>query len=801
MAQSFAIRFLPFFLTVTLLAACQNPVKDKAAHLARGQQYLKDQLYAEARIEFRNALQLDRNLADAHAGLGEASLALDSLQEAAEQFQLAAKLDPNNLDARVRLGQLFLQHTRLGRQQEEAIKEAERLANEVFVKDASNAAAFILLAQVRTAQKRYDDAQTELNRAIKLNPNKIEPYLALARFYEQRATALGPALLVQAEAAFKDAIAKNPQAAQARLAYGDYLYANRRPAEAEQQLLQAFQHDPLDKLVLVALRRLYENQSRYDEAEKYLRRQIELEPDKLAGRAQLIDLHARAGRTEQAINEYRQLLQEQPGFQRGYARLAELLLTQGRPAEAKQQIEVAFRQNKQDTDALLVRGRIRTLEGNYREAILDLEQALRLEPAIPAVLYYTADAYLQNNDPVRARALVNSLLGYYPRHPMGLLMLIRIHLHQHKASEAFDTANQLLTVLAALKTNDTDFQATRLPRESLKDLESKAYTSRAVARMQQGDYTNAALDLQRALAIDPRAAEPHINLATIYLLEGELPKAHAAATQAVELAPTSPAAISTLVDTYLAQKTYAPALAKLDALLTAQTERAELLFQKSRVYDAQGDAANTETALRQTLKADPNFLNAYFALSDFYKRQNLFERAISELQTITTNNRQAQQTAQAHLLIGLLEEERERYTEAIRHYESSLSFDNRSLAAAIAYNNLAWLYAEKNLGNLDQATDRAQRAIAITPEASFFDTLGYAYYKKGQYSIAIEQFNRAIERRPTQAGYHVHLARALRDHNETPRARQAYEKALQIGGSNFAEAPKIRQELASLPKS
>jgi tetratricopeptide (TPR) repeat protein len=148
-----------------------------------------------------------------------------------------------------------------------------------------------------------------------------------------------------------------------------------------------------------------------------------------------------------------------------------------------------------------------------------------------------------------------------------------------------------------------------------------------------------------------------------------------------------------------------------------------------------------------------------------------------------------------------LEEERGRYAEAIKHYESSLSFDHRSLAAAIAYNNLAWLFADKDLGNLDKATDHAQRALAISPEASFFDTLGYAYYKKGQHTIAIEQFNKAIERRPAQPRYHLHLARALRDHNEAARARLAYEKALQTGGSDFAEAQQIKQELAALPKS
>jgi tetratricopeptide (TPR) repeat protein len=785
------------------LAACKNPKTDKLAFVAQGQAYLKTQQYAEASIEFRNALQIDNSLADAHAGLAEALLAQGNLQEAADRYLKTAKLDPNNLNARLRLGQMLLQYTRVGRAMDEATKEAERLANEVLMKDANNPEAIILLSDIRVLQKRFEEAKEELDRAIRLNPQRAEPFVALARFYERRTSDVPPAqsagLKAQADAAFKDALAKNPQSAQARLAYGDFLYTNRRTAEAERQLLQAFKSDPNDKLVLVAIRRFYENQFRYDEAERFLAKQAELEADKNSGRAQIIDLHARAGRVDQAIAEYQQLLKEQPGFLRGYARLAELLLAQGRPAEAKQQLEAALARNKMDTDALLVRGRIRTLEGNYRDAVIDLESALRLEPAMPAALYYTADAHLQNNDPVRARSLVNQLLGYYPRHPMGLLMLIRIQLNQGKASEAVESSNQLLATLALLKTNETDFQATRMPVEAMKDLESKAHTSRAVARMQTRDFAAAQSDLARAAELDARAAEPHINLATIALLQGNVSAAQAAVDKAVALAPSSPAAVSLLTDVSLRQRNHAAALAKLDALANTH-DRANLLFQKARLYDVQGDDANTESALRQVIAADPNYLNAYFMLSDFYKRRNLHDRAIAELQTVIQNNRQSQQTAQAHMMIGLLEESRGRYNEAVTNYQRALSFDNRSLAAAIAYNNLAWLYADRNLGNIDQAAEHAQRAVAIAQEASFYDTLGYAYFRKGQHAVAVEQFNRAIERSPRQASYYLHLARALRENNNVPQARQAFTKAIQLGGLTAAEVNGARQEMAALPR-
>lgn len=793
--------FATLLSLICLLAACGNPDQEKLKHVARGQQYLQAKSYAEARIEFRSALQLDKKLAAAQFGLGEASLALGYVQEAAEGYYEALRLDPRNLEARVRVGGLLLQYAN-----DESLKEAERLANDVLQKDANYVAGRVLKANVRAAQKNWDEAQREFQRAVELDPNRIETQLSLARYYDQRAQAeptKSAEFLAQAETIFRQIIEKNPQAAGARLAFGDFLFAHERHADAEQQLLQAHQTDPTDKLVLVALRRYYEAQQRYDAAEQYLVKLVELDPDKTAGRAQIIDLHARTGRVQQAVGEYQELLKADPKYLRGYARLAELLLEQGDVSGATKQVEAALKQNAQDTDALLMRGRLRTLNGQYREAVSDLDQVLRLEPTLPAALYYAADAHLQNNDATQARLFVGRLLSFYPRNPMGMLMTVRIQLSENRAAEAEKTATQIIEGLTQLKANDEALRAARIPADTLPDWESKAYVSRAVARIQLRSLAGAQSDLERAMQIDKRSAEPHLNLAAIHLQRGDLAGAQRVAEQAVELEPGNVAAVTTAVNVYLQQRNFEVAHRRLDQLLSTQPHRLTLLELKARVYVAQGEGAQAERILRQVLQTDPNYLNAYFVLSDYYQSsQQRTEQAINELNDLIRRRPDnAQQVAQAHLFIGMLEEGRGNFDEAVRNYERMLSFDQRSLGAAIALNNLAWLYADKGKGNLDKATDHARNAIGIAPEAGFFDTLGYAYYKKRQYEVAIEQFNKAISRRPANAAYHLHLARAYRDNGDSQQARQAYERALQLGGVNFTEAGQVRQELAALRKT
>jgi tetratricopeptide (TPR) repeat protein len=790
-------------LGVLTSAACtKDPQKEKVNFLKKGQQYLKDKKPLEARIEFRNALLIDKKYADAWYGLGEADLLINNLREAFDAFATASDLDQNNLDARVKLGNLYLQYIR---PVDSSIREAERLAREVLSKNESHIEGHILLASVRTSQKKWDEAKTELDRAIALEPKRSESYLSLARFYDQRGKESGPEgkqYFDQAEKIFRQAISLDPKSVISRLAVSDFYYSNGRKPEAEQELRKAFEIDPNDKLLLAALQRFYENQQNFAEAEKYAERLASVDSDKNNGRAQVIDLHARAGKTDQAIQEYAQLIKDSPKFMRSYSRLAELLLARGDVAGASQRINEALNISKLDTDALLVRGRIHLLNGRFGDAERDLSQVLKNEPSMPAALYYMAETHLQNSEPDKAGQFINELLRFYPQSPMGLLMQIRIYLNQNKPQEAVKKADEIISGVAFLRANESALQASRLNPESLPDLESKAYTSRAVARLQLKDLSGAESDLDRATQLDQRNAEPYTNLATLYLLKGDLVKAQTAAEKALALGATgsmlNTQAVATAVNVYMAKRDFATAHAQLDALIAAQPDNAFLQDQKAYVLVKQGDLAGYERTLRQIIEKRPDYLNAYFELSQYYLSQNQAERAISELQEVIKRRPDnPRQMAQAYLMTGMLEDGRGRFDEAAKAYEMSLSYDKKTVGAAIACNNLAWLMVERlKGGNFDKAADYARSAIEITPEASFYDTLGWIYFKKQLYSVAIEQFNKAIEKNPRSPAYYLHLARALNGNKDVQKARDAYEMALKLGADKLPESKQAREELS-----
>ena len=641
-----------------------------------------------------------------------------------------------------------------------------------------------------------------------MNPKRVESQLSYARYYQERGKQETDKARFDAEAErlFKQALAIDAKSSIAHLAWADFLYSNQRLDEAETQLRQAVEADPTDRASLAAIARFYEARKNFGEAEKYLSKLAEVSSDKNAGRAQLIDLHARDGKVDQAIGEYQDLIKQSPKYLQSYAQLAGLLMGKGNLAGALQQLEAGLKLDKQNTDLLLMRGRLNIANSKIRDAISDLEQVLKNEPKHSMGLYFMADARVRDSDPERARAYLNDLMKYYPDSPAGLLMKIRILLSQPKPTtdefnEAVKTADKIVGGINYLKTNAAALQASRLEAESLPGLESQGYAARGVAKMQMKDAAGAQADLEHAMQIDARNFEARGNLMNVLLTKNDVARARQLADQTLELNPASESAITSIVNVYLVQKEYPLALQKLDALIAAQVvKKAFLLDQKVRVYSTQGDTTNTEIALRQVLEADPQYTDAYFKKFAFYKSQDKPDQAINELQQVVNMRPDnPRQLAQAHLLLGMMEEERGRYDDAIKNYERSVGLDSRTAVASIALNNLAWVMADKGKGNLDKAAEHARKAIQLTPSvASYYDTLGYVFYKKKLNGVAIEQYQKAIERRPNEAAFYKHLAEAYQQNGDRAKALQAYEQALKFGGGNYRDADAVKSAIAKL---
>jgi Tetratricopeptide repeat. len=113
---------------------------------------------------------------------------------------------------------------------------------------------------------------------------------------------------------------------------------------------------------------------------------------------------------------------------------------------------------------------------------------------------------------------------------------------------------------------------------------------------------------------------------------------------------------------------------------------------------------------------------------------------------------------------------------------------------AYALNGLAYLLADAK--RPDEALKYAQQAKELDPEnAAVDDTLGWTYYQKGMYAMAVTHLESAAAHAGT-AVHKYHLAMAYLKAGDPARGRQNLEAALKMN-PNLPEAQMARQIFAN----
>ena len=86
-------------------------------------------------------------------------------------------------------------------------------------------------------------------------------------------------------------------------------------------------------------------------------------------------------------------------------------------------------------------------------------------------------------------------------------------------------------------------------------------------------------------------------------------------------------------------------------------------------------------------------------------------------------------------------EQKEDTSSAIAEYKKGIDADPNNF---LALNQLAWVYAEQG-DHLDEALAFAQKAASLSASPGVVDTLGWVFYKRGEYAQAVEQFEQALK--------------------------------------------------------
>jgi Flp pilus assembly protein TadD len=134
----------------------------------------------------------------------------------------------------------------------------------------------------------------------------------------------------------------------------------------------------------------------------------------------------------------------------------------------------------------------------------------------------------------------------------------------------------------------------------------------------------------------------------------------------------------------------------------------------------------------------------------------------------------------AWTVLGILHQKLSQFKLAEKDYQTALALDPN---AAIAANNLAWLYCEQG-GDMDKALELARRAREVLPKvATVSDTLAWVYYKRQLFDSAIPLLQEAVREQPKDAQFRFHLAASLLGAGKKVEAQEELGTALKLDAS------------------
>src|SRR5690242_12572715 len=229
MKRSSSLRLLLVLgLVAAFFAGCsRDPNVRKQKYFESGERYFSKGKYREAIIQYRNATEVDGTFAAAHYQLAQSYLKLQDWQHAYAELSRTVELQPENYKARLDMGNLLVLDG-----QPDHLKAAQDQVDVLLDKQANDADTHILAASVLSRKQLFNDAITELQKAIALAPARGDAYYDLATVQAQAN------LLDAAETNYKKAIELNATGVNPRLALAGFYQSRSRFSEAEQQIQQ-----------------------------------------------------------------------------------------------------------------------------------------------------------------------------------------------------------------------------------------------------------------------------------------------------------------------------------------------------------------------------------------------------------------------------------------------------------------------------------------------------------------------------------------------------------------------------------
>ncbi len=690
----------------------------KRQFLAAGDPFAGQRQFKEADHEYSNAVQIDPLFAEARTRLAATYEQSGDTANAFREYVRAADLSPADVALQLKAAAYLIGAGRV----DDALQRAEA----VLKQQPGNIDAHILRGNALGGLNNFDEALREMEAALRLDPASGAAYTHLALVESARGRQ------GEAESAFRRAIDLAPTNISARLALANFYWGGGRLNEARQTLERAWAMTPGDKSLNHALAIFSLATGHGREAERYVKQFADAAATTGAQLA-LADYYIAADRSAEAIAILTPIASEPHASPAAQQRLARAYMKAGLTDKAQTVIAALLARTPHDAAALLLNGPLALHQNRANDALESVKAAVAAQPRSAEAQFVLGRVYAARGDHAGAEAAFREVLKINPAATAAHTELAVLQLATGSSSAA------LLNAEAAVKNHPNR-------------LETRLALIRGLLAARQFDRAQQALE---------PLLRTHAHIAAVLVQSGVLAAsrndAHAARAtfeKALAIDPTSIEALGGVLALDLNAGNLDAARGRVTQQLASHAASPTLLLLAGRTYGSTGDLSAAESVLRRAIQSDPTLLPAYSMLGQIYLSQGRLDQALQEFDSLAERR---SNPVGALTMSGMILQARNRSSEARARFERAVTIDPR---AAVAANNLAWIYLESG-ERLNDALRLARNAAEVLPDsAAVLDTLGWAYYRNGMTEAAIGPLVRSVEMEPDNVEYRSHLGLA-----------------------------------------
>ena len=759
---------------------CDSKEEREKKYLERAREQIEQGDLVKARLEVRNALQINNQSAEAFYVRAQILEEDALLREMMAALDAAVAADPTYLPAQMKRVYVYFAFGPAG------ANFTKATLDKILEIDPNNAEAITLQGRVALRDGDVEGAIAFAELALAKDSKSIYPYVLLGEIYKddpEQALAYveqglqanpGSAELIQtrirvlsAQGDIEAALAEYERLTAAEpdnLDYARekvaYLAQNGQQAAAEQFLLSQIQNRPgvSDYKVWLIQILLESNEQQ---------RAIETAEGFISGTSTdpelhylLSEVHMQLRQPEEAISTLQKLLEILPTdsaeANNTNIRIAEISAKSGDTETAGRYIDDILATDAENPDALILSGELLIRAGDYEGAVIQLRNALRREP-----------------DSFRARmalAQAHELTGS-----------IDLALDSYQSALEIDPANTRLALkIAGLYYQREDSQAgDRLLQRYLATEQTAALVAPALMESyaRQDNWVLAAETVETLKTQDANVSLALYLEGGLYFEQEDYDRAIEIFENLLEREQGSARVLSAIARSLVAKSGTDAAVNYLEAYAAKHPNELAPLELQAGLFADGGDLAKAVSLYEKALSIQPENINLHLAIS---RLQQAAGNTEASEQSIDKAIELAPDDPSLKILKAGLQESRGNYEQAAQLYVQVLE---KNPSNVIAANNLAMILVDHL-----PSDDNTARAKAVTSEFHkaaepvFLDTRAWVLYKAGDYEQARSLLERAMaDEEKVIPVYRYHLGMVYAKLGENTAAVEQLEAALGSG--------------------